>query len=602
MSNILNSNSHFSRAPQVSVSRSRFDRPSRLTTTFNAGSLIPIYIDEVLPGDTFSINEKTLCRMATPLYPVMDNAYLDTYYFYVPNRILWSHWKAFMGENTSGPWTQTTEYNVPMITYATDDNNGQKPCTGTLWDYFGLPASGAADDSANDAYTHKVNALPFRAYVAIWNEFFRDENIDNPAYFYDGDANLSYKTRQAFGTGGISSPLEYEKSVSLEDKLQCAILGGFPLPVNKFHDYFTSCLPQPQKGNPVNIFNGSQSVSAVQTFPNEFSADMLFGFNKSVEDLVIGDARESFPDEVVVPLGQSVLAHNEGVARFGSDTAVSTSDSGYYPANLGVALNQFNLSINELRVAFQMQKLLEAEARGGTRYRELLYSIFGVVSPDSTQQVPEYLCGARHVIGMQQVVQTSESGDVSPQGNVAAYSVTFGNNHFTKSFTEHGYIIGVACVRTNNTYQNTCNKLWARRSKYDFYFPQLANIGEQPVYKAELMVNNQPVASDGDPFYDSGVFGYQEAWAEYRYRPSYVTGQINSNAAQSLDSWTYAQDYYGTIPTLSAEWLKQGVSEIDRTLAVTSSQAHQFILDCMFECTVTRPMPMYSIPGLADHH
>lgn len=590
---MLETNSRFSEAPSASIQRSKFKRSSTNTTTFNAGDLIPIYCDEVLPGDTFDMRSNAVVRMATPISPVMDDAYMDTFWFYVPSRILWDHWKEFMGENTSGPWTQTVEYSVPQVMVTTTGSSGnldnQIPFVGTLWNYFGLPIWPTPDGNtlSQSGKTFSVSALPFRAYVMIWNEFFRDENVDNFAYFYSGDSDIPFRYwTNTYGHNlvDMESVSECVSATELSDRMNSALYGGLPLKVNKFHDYFTSCLPQAQKGNPVGISLEAPVTTypATPPLPTQIFPVMFQRVGTTEYEKTYG--------------GPLIANSSVGMGVNSGDESISERVAF---ANLQVSQNPL-FTISELRTAFQIQKLLEAEARGGTRYRELLYSLFGVVSPDSRMQVPEYLGGTRQMIGMQQVVQTSSTDSTTPQGNVSAYSLTSGvNSGFSKSFTEHGYVIGLCCVRTNLTYQQGINRMWSRQDKYDYYFPQLANISEQPVYNKEIYAGLQG-GTAADNINDK-VFGYQEAWAEYRYKPSIVTGYICSDSGAPLDNWTYAQNY-NSWPTLSQEWLKQGTSEINRTLAVGSNVSHQFIADFNFDLSCTRPMPLYSIPGLADHH
>lgn len=593
MSNILDVNSRFSQAPSVSIQRSKFNMNWTNTTTMNAGDLVVLGWKEVLPGDTWSGSNTSLIRAATPIAPVMDDAYFDTFWFYVPNRILWDHWKEFMGENTTGPWTQTKEYSVPQLKVVDGHSNlleNQLPFAGTIWDYFALPTWKKPTNNISNELSEgfSVSALPFRAYVMIWNEFFRDQNVDDVAYFYTGDNDVEYRYWANTDGKNPENMEEWNKvlaSTTLSDRMQSALFGGLPLKVNKFHDQFTSCLPQPQKGEPVGISLNAPVTTGVKCLDN---SDGLYPSLRFVRP-----GYDSFFT------GTHTLANygNQGLAPVTNAVPIEQQDAALTPANLELNVDPL-FTISELRTAFQLQKLLEAEARGGTRYRELLYSLFGVVSPDSRQQVPEYLGGSRQRIGMNQVVQTSSTDSTSPLGNVSAYSLTVGSGAgFSKSFTEHGILMCLGCIRTNLTYQQGIDRSWSRRDKYDFYFPQLANISEVPVYNQEIFAWLDKTMAEQN----KKVFGYQEPWFDYRYSRSTVTGFISSNSPQPLDYWTYAQDYH-TMPTLSQDWLKQGTEEIDRTLAVQSEIAHQFIADFSFSFTVTRPMPMYSIPGLADHH
>lgn len=549
-----NDQAHFSQAPQVDIQRSRFKRPDRLLTTMNAGKLIPIFVDECLPGDTVTMDTASLVRMSTPIFPVMDNCYMDVYYFFVPNRILWEHWKNMNGENSSTYWAQPTEYNVPVIWAPRDGWN-----KGSVADYMGIPTNVGGDWS--------VSALPFRAYTLIWNEFFRDQNYMAPAYFAKGDA---------------SSPGQLADNSDVWDGITSALYGGSPLPVSKYHDYFTSVLPAPQKGEPMELpfFHDDYIPVGALANTHSFSIDALHF--------------SSMSDRY-----QSVMLSDEGyLARDGIDT--DASDSVFIePDNLWADMTHVTPgTISELRQAFQIQRLLEKDARGGTRYTEILDAHFGVTSPDSRLQRPEYLGGKRIPINIDQVLQTSATSDVSPQGNTAAFSLTTDvSSSFTKSFTEHGWILGLACIRTDHTYQQGLDKMWSRRRRFDFYWPTLANISEQPVFRKEIFLS-------GDEEVDEQVFGYQEAWAEYRYKPSRVSGAFRSNYAQSLDAWHYG-DYFGEANTdpfiADRNFIAETSVNIDRTLAVQSELEDQFLCNFYFDATWVRPMPLYSVPGLIDH-
>lgn len=527
-----NSENRFAENPQVGVSRSRFQRNSDDKTTFNAGELIPIYLDEVLPGDTHQIDMACVMRMATPIFPVMDNAFCDFYFFFIPNRLLWQHWKEFMGENRETAWTPKTEYSVPQVT-APEGGWAE----GTLADYLGLPTK---------VEGISVSALPGRAYGLIYNEWFRNQNVTQPTLVEVTDATT---------TGKNDGSTTNDSAITLAKPLKAA----------KVFDYYTGALPEPQKGEPISIPLGDSAK--------------IFAYYENGEKLKQSQDLTKFH------------VYNEG-----SETEGLTA----YPGNvaLGMLTLKTDLSsvtsatINQLRQAFQIQKLLEKDARGGTRYREVLREHFGVVSPDARMQIPEYLGGYRLPINVSQVIQTSSTDSTSPQGNTAALSVTTMNKSmFTKSFTEHGFIMGLAVVRTDQTYQQGIERMWSRKGRYDYYWPVLANIGEQAVLNKEIYAQGNEK--------DEEAFGYQEAWADYRYKPSKVTGLFRSNAAQSLDSWHYAQDY-DTLPTLSTAWMEQNDTEMKRTLAVQNQP--DFIADFYFMNKTTRCMPVYSIPGLIDHH
>ncbi|ALS03614.1 VP1 [Gokushovirus WZ-2015a] len=572
-----NTNERFAMNPtNINIQRSTFHRPSTHKTTFNAGKLIPVYVDEVLPGDTFEFNVRNITRMATPMFPVMDNAYMDIYSFFVPCRLVWDHWKEFCGENTTSKWEQETEYTIPQITAPKtllDKPGGWK--TNDLMDYFGIPTNvGSATEGTGDIKI-SVNHLPIRAYCLIWDEYFRDQNLQDPVLIDTGDS----------ATEGLNA------SDNTTNYQQNALAGGKLLPVNKMHDYFTSALPEPQKGPDVLLPLGT--TAPVVTLPNNHGKTTgASPHMKFIPSTGLGD------DNRYV----GMVSTGGGGFEFSATTPDTSNDpSGYLiPSNLAANLEDATAAtINELRMAFQIQKLFERDARGGTRYREIIKNHFGVTSPDARMQVPEYLGGEHIPINMDQVLQTSATNETSPQGNTAAFSLTgFSGANWTKSFTEHGYILTLACIRTNKTYQQGIEKMWSRTKRFDVYWPALANIGEQPIYNKEIYLQD---AVNGIPVQNEQVFGYQEAWAEYRYKPSRVSGYMRSNADGTLDSWHYA-DYYKKLPVLSDEWIQEDPANVDRTLAVTSKISNQFIADFFFDVTCTRPMPIYSIPGLIDHN
>lgn len=542
-----NSENHFAVNPQVNIGRSCFKRNSDHKTTFNAGDLIPIYVDEVLPGDTFSMDMSALVRMTTPIFPTMDNAAIDFYFFYTPTRILWDHWKELNGENHETAWAQKVEYSVPQVKLRdAPDWPGWEE--GTIADYMGIPTN---------VPRISINALPFRAYGMIWNEFFRNQNTTAPTLVKTDDTDIEGDND---GT---------------DDNTQ-AIRGGKPLKAEKYFDYFTGCLPAPQKGEPVTLpMSGNAPVKM-------YSAEGQ-GINGPTLPANI------FLNQTNANASQ---LEEEGAVRLSGTSeagGAGASVSRYLAADLK---NITGATINQLRQAFQIQKLLEKDARGGTRYREVLREHFGVISPDSRQQIPEYLGGYRMPINVNQVIQTSQTTSESPQGNVAATSVTTMNQSmFTKSFTEHGYIIGLAVARYDQTYQQGLERMWSRKTRYDYYWPVLANISEQAVLNKEIYLQGKAK--------DDEAFGYQEAWADYRYKPSRVSGKFRSNAKGTLDSWHYAQNYKA-LPTLTSDWMHAGNAELKRTLAVQDEP--NFIGDFYFMCKTTRAMPVFSIPGLIDHH
>lgn len=558
-----NANSRFATNPvRLDMSRSKFPRNFSHKTTFNAGQVIPFYVDEVLPGDTFQVRTSKVVRMQTLLTPVMDNVYLDTYYFFVPNRLVWEHWKQFMGENTESAWIPQVEYEVPQLTAPA---NGWE--VGTLADYMGIP-TGVEGLS--------VSALPFRAYALIMNEWFRSENLTDPLNIPVDDATVA-----GVNTGNYVSDV---------------VKGGKPYIANKFRDYMTACLPSPQKGPDVTLQTAQLGNAPVVPMNKPVPKDLL-----------------NYPYNVYIPKGNSdfeagyhagsVHKNAFGGAYWLADTGNAnldpTIDNGVagYPANLWAQFdNTVSVAtINQLRTAFQIQKFYERSARGGSRYIETLKAHFGVTSPDARLQRPEYLGGNRIPVSINQVIQNS--GTVSgstPLGDTGAMSLTTDvHSDFTKSFVEHGFVIGVMVARYDHTYQQGIERFWSRKSMFDYYWPEFANIGEMAVLNKEIY------AQGNDQ--DNEVFGYQEAWADYRYKPSRVSGEMRSQYAQSLDVWHLADDY-SKLPSLSDSWIREDPNPINRVLAVSDNVANQFFCDIYVQNYTTRNMPLYSIPGLIDHH
>lgn len=567
-----NTESHFSLLPRVDIQRSRFDRSASLKTSFNAGNIVPFFLEEVLPGDTFNVKTSRVVRMQTLLTPMMDNVYLDTYYFFVPNRLVWDHWKEFCGENTESAWIPETEYSIPQITAPA---GGWQ--VGTLADYFGVP-TGVSGLS--------VSALPFRAYALIMNEWFRDENLQDPLVVPTDDSTVAGVNTGTFVTDVAK--------------------GGLPYIACKYHDYFTSALPAPQKGPDVTIPVGTAGpypvVAQSNTVPNPGSVGLTF----VPYTATFNNAGQQWTGQVNQLRGNTGNsgAIGDPTAQNSSFGVVTTNSQFNGSANKIIPNNLWALdsgdaavaTINQLRLAFQIQKFYEKQARGGSRYTEVVRSFFGVTSPDARLQRPEYLGGNRTPINVNQVIQQSGTGESvnTPQGTVVGMSLTTdSHSDFTKSFTEHGFIIGVMVARYDHTYQQGLNRLWSRKDIFDYYWPVFANIGEQAIKNKEIYAQGNAT--------DDEVFGYQEAWAEYRYKPNQVTGEMRSQYAQSLDVWHLADDY-SKLPSLSAEWIQEDGKTIDRVLAVSSDLANQFFADIYVKNYCTRPMPMYSIPGLIDHH
>ena len=563
-----NVESHFALNPtNIDIRRSTFDRSHSLKTSFNVGDIVPFFLDEVLPGDTFNVDTSKVVRLQTLLTPVMDNIYLDTYFFFVPNRLTWSHWKQFNGENTESAWIPQTEYEIPQITAPASGGWS----VGTIADYLGVP-TGVPGLS--------VSALPFRAYALVMNEWFRDENLSDPLVVPVDDATVAGVNTGTFVTDVCK--------------------GGLPYKAAKYHDYFTSCLPSPQKGPDVTIPVASAGNMPVVPRADLVPTSLFDGSSMRVRG---SDGSNFSPgyDDAFLGLSNSSNPSVSGTRAqpFGSlDTPVAFAN--LYAVGDG---NAAAATINQLRMAFQIQKLYEKDARGGSRYIEILKSHFGVTSPDARLQRPEYLGGNRVPININQVVQQSAtaSGETA-QGTVTGMSVTTDtHSDFTKSFTEHGFVIGVMVARYDHTYQQGLERFWSRKDRFDFYWPVFANIGEQAVKNKEIFAQGPGVKDSAGSVIDDQVFGYQEAWADYRYKPSRVTGEMRSQYAQSLDVWHLADDYTA-LPALSDSWIREDKTNVDRVLAVTSSVSNQLFADIYIKNRTTRPMPMYSIPGLIDHH
>lgn len=552
-----NVESHFALNPtRIDISRSTFDRSSSLKTSFNVGDIVPFYLDEVLPGDTFKVKTSKVIRLQTMLTPMMDNVYLDTYFFFVPNRLTWSHWKQFNGENTESAWIPQTEYEVPQITAPADTGWS----IGTIADYFGIP-TGVAGLS--------VNALPFRAYALVMNEWFRDQNLQDPLVIPLDDATVAGVNTDTFVTDVAK--------------------GGKPYIAAKYHDYFTSALPSPQKGPDVTI-----PVGQAGNYPVVATNEIIPNFNMQTAIPMAGrgtDATNENPKQMSLGLRYSG-SYTQYSSLYDENNRALFSPSNLWAVNDGTAAAA---TINQLRLAFQIQKLYERDARGGTRYIEILKSHFGVTSPDARLQRPEYLGGNRIPITVNQIVQQSATTSGStPQGTPVGLSLTTDTHHdFVKSFTEHGFVLGLMVARYDHTYQQGLDRMWSRKDRFDYYWPVFANIGEQAIKNKEIYAQGNEK--------DDEVFGYQEAWADYRYKPNRVTGEMRSSYAQSLDVWHLADDYEA-LPSLSDSWIREDKSNVDRVLAVTSAVSNQLFCDVYVQNKTTRPMPLYSIPGLIDHH
>ena len=521
---------NFAMVPRADIPRSRFSMQKTLKTTFDSGLIVPIMCEEVLPGDTFNVNVTMFGRLATPIFPVMDNLHLDSFFFFVPNRLVWTNWVKFMGEQDNP--ADSISYTIPQ---QVSPAGGY--AIGSLQDYLGLPTVGQV--TAGNTVSH--SALPTRAYNLIYNQWFRDENLQNSRVVDKGDGpDAAAATNYAILRRG------------------------------KRHDYFTGSLPWPQKGGtPVTLPLGTSAPIAINGPAN--SSIGVFSTTANANTVLYGDVGAS------------------GIVKYGLTPA---------PANsLYADLSQATAAtINQLRQSFQVQKLLERDARGGTRYTEILRSHFGVTSPDARLQRPEYLGGGSTPINISPIAQTSGtniSGSSTPQGNLAAMGTYMAKGHgFSQSFVEHGYIIGVVSVRADLTYQQGLRRHWSRSTRYDYYFPVFAMLGEQAILNKEIYVTGGST--------DSQVFGYQERWAEYRYNPSEITGLFRSTAAGTIDPWHYAQKFT-SLPTLNSTFI-QDTPPLARNLAVgTAANGQQLLLDAFFSTTAARPLPMYSVPGLIDH-
>lgn len=538
----------FSDAPAMYMRRTKFDRSHVYKTTFNSGKLIPVFVDEVLPGDTTRMSVNYFARLATPVKPIMDNIYLDWFFFFVPNRLVWEHWQNFCFEQEDPD--DSTDYVIPCVTAVDNSNNAY---VGSLWDYFGLPVNTSKNISG-------VSALPFRGVYLIWNEWFRDENLQKSVKIQKGDANEVVDT---------SRPSDQPSWIYSGTKL----VRGFACPPRgKRHDYFTSALPWTQKGPGVSIpLTGDAPVRGLY----------LYGTGSTSGEKAWDSAGNQ------LPLGSPVNTAYPYLVKK-TTGAVGPSNLPQVFADLS---DVSSATINSLRTAFQMQKFYERLARGGSRYTEVLRSFFGVVSPDARLQRPEFLGSFTKMINVNPIAQTSATDDTSPQGNLSAYGVTAAKFHgFTKSFVEHGYIFGFVCARADLTYQQGINKMWLRSTVYDFYWPTFAHLGEQAIELREIYAQGVEA--------DTTVFGYQERYAEYRYKPSQITGKFRSSVVNgSLDKWHLSQ-FFKTAPTLNEEFIVEN-PPIERIIAVPSEP--EFLLDIGFRYTTVRPMPMFGTPGLVDH-
>lgn len=520
-------NHKFSDAPNVDIPRSTFDRSHGVKTTFDAGYLVPIFVDEALPGDTFNVNLNGFARLSTPIYPIMDNMFMETFFFAIPNRLLWDNWQKFCGERAAP--SDSIDYTVPQVNYVNNASNE------SLEDYFGIPTKVAANLS--------VNALAFRAYNLVYNEWFRDQNLQDSLTVVtdDGPDNMAYYTLKRR---------------------------------NKRHDYFTSCLPWLQKGDSVLLSLGTEApITGIQKLNQTYPSSANVGYETGAS------SSNQYTSYAEIDAGATnTIFHVEE----------DPNNTGY-PNIRADLTNATSSTVNELRQAVQVQRLLEKDARSGTRYTEIVRSHFGVTSADARLQRPEYLGGGSTPVVVSPIARTDSSPGVLGAMGTAA----FRGHGFVKSFTEHCTIIGLVNVRADLNYQEGLNKMWSRQTRYDFYWPTLAHLGEQAVLNKEIYLDATTI---GDGSLDD-VFGYQERFAEYRYKPSIISGKFRSNDAASLDSWHLGIEF-GSQPTLDSSFMEEN-PPVDRVIA-TPTEPH-FIYDSYIKCICTRPMPVYSIPGFIDH-
>lgn len=555
----------FGTVPQIRLRRSRFDLSHGVKTTANVGDLIPFDVQEVYAGDTFKVHTASVIRLTHQYFkPIMDNMFLDMYYFFVPSRILYDKFANVFGENTGSAWANTVEYTVPVT-----DGTGTV-VSGSIADYMHLPV---------ETILPGINILPFRAYAKIYDDWFRDQNNIDPIHIQTGERVAS----ESFN-GNPFAPNNYF---------------GMPAKVSKFHDYFTSCLPSPQKGDPVDITVGQtgnwlplDTKSVTSGGMQDFASGAPMALRANNTGALGSDQRSP-----LYLVGYSSSGANLALPSFdvGAATGISTDEQNISGSNLGVYSQDIPaVTVNDLRFAFAYQKMLERDARSGTRYVEYLQSHFGVSAGDYRLQRSEFLGGKRTPLTIQQVVQTTGSDSESaPLAQVGAFSWSNSRARFTKGFVEHGYVIGVFCIRQFHTYQQGVEKFWLRSKRSDFYDPVFANIGEQPVYQSELYATSLNL---GDT-----VFGYNEAWADLRCRISTVTGQMRTGVENSLDIWHLA-DYYKTAPTLSDTFLTETPDNLDHVITVPSTSQHQFILDIYINNIAYRSLPTYSVPSLIDHN
>lgn len=575
-----NTNAHFSEMPSAEIKRSTFDRSFSHKLSGNTGDIIPIFFDEILPGDTVQISSSKIIRFQTMLTPVMDNIYADVYWFFVPNRLVWDHWEQLMGANYTSAWTPQASYSTPLIAVPPKAGEGDTPNNnkvGTLLDYLGFPVELSDQAAAID-----ISALPVRGYCKIMNDWFLAETVSDPINIYTGDSKVTATTEASY--------------------INDCPKGGAPFKAAKFADYFSSSLPSPQRGSAVNITAHLDRaatkyipVMPVGSIQNTGASPVIYKWKSPVTDYQYY-LSEDLDNASHHMLGENITDITSGSTFSQYFNGVVSSGKYDTPVNLAASLStsfdlgDVNISINDLRYAFQLQKLLERDARGGCgRYIEIIKAHFNVNSPDQRLQRSEYLGGNRFPVNITQVANQAQA-ETEFLGDLGAFSVTADTHaDFVKSFTEHGMLYGLLVLRYDHTYSQGIPKYFQRTDRFSYYWPVFANIGEQPVNKSEIYGTA------------TGTWGYQEAWADYRYKPNMCSGEMRPYVTNGLFSWTLADDY-DQAPTLSDEWMREDKTNVDRTLSVTSQVSNQFWADIYFDFKHTRPMPVFSIPGLIDHN